>query len=41
MNFIYSLFNVAVGGRWPGSPDGNTVFPQQMLVDYIRVYQNN
>ena len=38
---FFFLFNVAVGGRWPGSPDGNTVFPQQMLVDYIRVYQNN
>jgi hypothetical protein len=30
---------VAVGGNWPGSPDGTTVFPQTMLVDYVRVYQ--
>jgi len=29
---------VAVGGTWPGNPDGTTVFPQQMLVDYVRVY---
>jgi beta-glucanase (GH16 family) len=36
-NFI--LLNVAVGGAWPGSPDGTTVFPQQMRVDYVRVYQ--
>jgi beta-glucanase (GH16 family) len=36
-NFI--LLNVAVGGAWPGSPDGTTVFPQQMKVDYVRVYQ--
>jgi beta-glucanase (GH16 family) len=35
----YFLFNIAVGGDWPGSPDTATVFPQQMLVDYIRVFQ--
>ncbi|MEY3420031.1 MAG: hypothetical protein RIR48_311, partial [Bacteroidota bacterium] len=31
--------NVAVGGNWPGSPDQTTAFPQQMIVDYIRVFQ--
>jgi len=35
----FFIFNVAVGGNWPGSPDANTVFPQHMIVDYIRVYQ--
>jgi beta-glucanase (GH16 family) len=35
----FFIFNVAVGGNWPGSPSGTTVFPQSMLVDYIRVYQ--
>ncbi len=35
---FYILLNLAVGGRWPGSPDDTTVFPQQMLVDYVRVY---
>jgi len=35
----YFLMNVAVGGRWPGSPDNTTVFPQEMIVDYIRVFQ--
>jgi beta-glucanase (GH16 family) len=34
----FLLLNVAVGGYWPGYPDGTTVFPQQMLVDYVRVY---
>jgi len=33
--------NVAVGGVWPGSPDASTQFPQQMLVDYVRVYSKN
>jgi beta-glucanase (GH16 family) len=36
---FFMLLNVAVGGNWPGSPDGSTSFPQQMRVDYVRVYQ--
>jgi beta-glucanase (GH16 family) len=36
---FYLLLNVAVGGDWPGSPDASTVFPQKMLVEYVRVYQ--
>jgi beta-glucanase (GH16 family) len=35
---FFILLNVAVGGDWPGSPDATTQFPQQMLVDYVRVY---
>jgi hypothetical protein len=27
-----------VGGNWPGAPDVKTVFPQAMVVDYVRVY---
>jgi len=36
---FFIILNVAVGGFWPGNPDGTTVFPQTMLVDYVRVYQ--
>jgi beta-glucanase (GH16 family) len=36
---FFMLLNVAVGGGWPGDPDGTTVFPQSMKVDYVRVYQ--
>lgn len=36
---FFLLLNVAVGGGWPGSPDATTVFPQTMLVDYVRVYE--
>lgn len=36
---FFFIFNVAVGGRWPGSPDSTTDFPQKMWVDYIRVFQ--
>jgi beta-glucanase (GH16 family) len=35
----FFIFNIAVGGNWPGSPDGTTVFPQRMYVDYVRVFQ--
>ena len=35
----FLLLNLAVGGRWPGYPDKKTMFPQEMLVDYVRVYQ--
>jgi beta-glucanase (GH16 family) len=45
-NWVYDhpfflLLNVAVGGGWPGSPDATTVFPQTMLVDYVRVYKHS
>lgn len=36
---FFLLLNVAVGGGWPGNPDETTVFPQTMLVDYVRVYE--
>ena len=38
---FFILLNVAVGGVWPGTPDATTQFPQQMLVDYVRVYTKN
>ncbi len=37
----FFLLNVAVGGNWPGNPDGTTILPQKMLVDYVRVYTTN
>ena len=36
---FFLILNIAVGGYWPGDPTDKTVFPQQMLVDYIRAYQ--
>ena len=38
---FFIILNVAVGGSWPGSPDATTVFPQTMLVDYVRVYKRS
>jgi beta-glucanase (GH16 family) len=35
---FHLLLNLAVGGTLPGPPDQTTVFPQKLLVDWIRVY---
>ena len=36
---FYIILNVAVGGNWVGPPNAETEFPQRMLVDYVRVYE--
>ena len=36
---FFLILNVAVGGNWPGYPDATTSFPQEMVIDYVRVYQ--
>ncbi|MBM7784269.1 glycoside hydrolase family 16 protein [Tenggerimyces flavus] len=35
---FFMMMNLAVGGNWPGSPDGSTVFPQTLQVDWVRAY---
>jgi beta-glucanase (GH16 family) len=36
----FLLFNLAVGGLWPGYPDATTQFPQEYRIDYVRVYRH-
>jgi beta-glucanase (GH16 family) len=36
---FYIILNVAVGGNFVGGPSESTPFPQTMLVDYVRVYE--
>jgi beta-glucanase (GH16 family) len=37
---FYLILNIAIGGNWGGQQGvDNSIFPQQMLVDYVRVYQ--
>lgn len=36
---FYILINMAVGGSYVGSPTEDTVFPQTLEIDYVRVYQ--
>jgi beta-glucanase (GH16 family) len=38
---MYVLLNLAVGGDWPGNPDGTTVFPATMDIDYVRIWQKS
>jgi len=37
---FYFIYNLAVGGTWPGMPNEDTIFPQQLEVDYVRVYED-
>jgi beta-glucanase (GH16 family) len=34
---FFLILNVAVGGYWPGDPDGSTPFPNTLTIDYVRV----
>lgn len=36
---FYIILNLAIGGGWPGPPDNTTKFPQDFIIDYVRVYQ--
>ena len=36
---FFLIFNIAVGGNWPGYPDASTQFPQRMAVDYVRIFE--
>lgn len=38
---FYIILNLAIGGALPGSPNAETVFPQTLLVDYVRVYKQH
>ena len=34
----FLILNLAIGGNWGGDID-DTIFPSEMLVDYVRIYQ--
>ncbi|MBK6783145.1 MAG: glycoside hydrolase family 16 protein [Saprospiraceae bacterium] len=38
---FYMILNVAVGGNFVGFPTSQTPFPQQMVIDFVRVYQKS
>ncbi|GAA0621525.1 glycoside hydrolase family 16 protein [Kutzneria viridogrisea] len=38
---FFIILNLAVGGYWPGNPDGNTQFPARLVVDYVHVTTSN
>jgi len=36
---FFIILNVAVGGNYDGEPGPDTIFPQVMSIDYVRVYR--
>lgn len=36
---FYVQINLAVGGGWPGNPDGTTKWPQKLMIDHVRVFK--
>lgn len=36
---MFIILNLAIGGNWPGNPDSSTQFPQQFIIDYVRVWE--
>jgi beta-glucanase (GH16 family) len=39
-NKLFLILNIAVGGNWGGQQGvDDSIWPQQMLIDYVRVYQ--
>jgi beta-glucanase (GH16 family) len=38
---FFVILDLAVGGGFVGPPDANTTFPQQLLVDYVRVFNRD
>ena len=36
---FFMILNLAIGGDWGGIPDATTVFPGEMMIDYVRVYR--
>ena len=37
---FYIILNIAVGGNFVGPPNNDTEFPQEMIIDYVRVYED-
>lgn len=39
---FHLLFNIAIGGNWGGVQGvDDSIFPQQLIIDYVRVYQSD
>ena len=36
---MYLIINTSIGGEWPGNPDASSVFPNYLIVDYVKVYR--
>jgi beta-glucanase (GH16 family) len=37
----YMILDIFISKKWPSPPDNTTVWPQEMVVDWVRVYQRS
>jgi beta-glucanase (GH16 family) len=40
-DFMWLMYDVAIGGSWPGLPNNSTQWPITLTTDYSRVFQDN
>jgi beta-glucanase (GH16 family) len=40
-DFMWLMYDVAIGGSWPGNPNSSTVWPITLTTDYSRVFQDS
>ena len=40
-DYMWLMYDVAIGGSWPGLPNASTQWPITLTTDYSRVFQNN
>jgi hypothetical protein len=40
-DFMWLMYDLAIGGAWPGLPNSSTVWPMTLTTDYSRVFQDS
>jgi beta-glucanase (GH16 family) len=40
-DFMWLMYDIAIGGSWPGLPNSSTVWPMTLTTDYSRVFQDS
>jgi beta-glucanase (GH16 family) len=40
-DFMWLMYDLAIGGSWPGLPNSSTVWPMTLTTDYSRVFQDS
>ncbi len=40
-DFMWLMYDVAIGGSWPGLPNSSTIWPMTLTTDYSRVFQDS
>ncbi|HMD69426.1 MAG TPA: glycoside hydrolase family 16 protein [Chitinivibrionales bacterium] len=40
-DFMWLMYDLAIGGSWPGLPNSSTIWPMTLTTDYSRVFQDS